>query len=242
MKGFCMNLYETAIVAFIDLDYSLYKKFLYQALFAHHKQNRFKRLAVAKFVAFHFPLWALVKAGLLSKDYFYRINAANLAWLVKGVPIERADAIWDWVIDHEILPNLRPEVVRAVDKHKSEGHRIILISGSFTPLLERLIQRLEFESAIATPLAEKNGRYTGQIVPPINVGQGKLERLHQYLKGPGKNINLAESYFYTDSIVDVPVLEIVGHPVVVYPDPELAKLAAARGWLKIGDRHRDVRK
>jgi HAD superfamily hydrolase (TIGR01490 family) len=231
---------KNSVAAFIDMDYTLTKIFLYQALFAHHKQHRFKRLAVVRFVAFHFPLWVLVKAGLLSKDYFYRINAANLAWLVKGVPIERADAIWDWVIDHEILPNLRPEVVGAIDKHKSEGHRIILISGSFTPLLENLAQHLEFESAIATPLAEKNGRYTGRIIPPINVGQGKLERLHQFLKGPGKNISLAESYFYTDSIVDAPVLEIVGHPVVVYPDPELARVAAARGWPVIGDRHDDV--
>lgn len=232
---------KNSIAAFIDMDYTLTKIFLYQALFAHHRQNKFKRLSVARFVAFHFPLWILVKAGLLSKDYFYRINAANLAWLVKGVPIERADAIWDWVIDHEILPNLRPEVVRAVDKHKSQGHRIILISGSFTPVLERLVQRLEFESAIATPLAEKNGYYTGQIIPPINVGQGKLERLNQFLKGPGKNINLAASYFYTDSVVDVPVLEIVGHPVVVYPDPELAKLAAAHGWPVIDDNRDGVR-
>jgi HAD superfamily hydrolase (TIGR01490 family) len=143
--------------------------------------------------------------------------------------------IWDWIIDHEILPNLRPEMIKVIDNHRKQGHRIILISGSFKPLLERLVQRLNIECAIATPLVEKNGRYTGRIVSPINVGQGELERLNQYLEGPGKNINLGESYFYTDSIVDAPVLEIVGHPVAVFPDPELSEMASVRGWPMIGD-------
>jgi HAD superfamily hydrolase (TIGR01490 family) len=143
--------------------------------------------------------------------------------------------IWDWIIEHEILPNLRPEMVRVIDWHKSEGHRIILVSGSFTPLLDWVVWRLEYESAIATPLVEKNCRYTGRIVLPINVGQGKLERLSHFMKGSGEEIKLAESYFYTDSIVDAPVLEIVGHPIAVFPDPEVSEMASVCGWPMIGD-------
>ncbi len=237
-----MNANKSTIAAFIDMDYTLYKKYLWQALFAHHKQNRFKRLTVVRFVAFHFPLWQMAKAGLVSKEFFYRINAANLAWLVGGVSIERAERIWDWVIDHEILPNLRPEMQAVIDDHQNQGHMLILISGSFTPLLDKLKVFLGVEHAIATPLVVKAGHYTGNIVPPLNVGQGKVERLKRFLEALGKEIDLGKSYFYTDSIVDAPVLRMFGHPVVVYPDPELANLAAAHGWPVIGDSHTEVRK
>ena len=224
---------KSNIAAFIDMDYTLYKKFLYQALFAHHLQKRFKRFAVIRFVAFHFPLWQLVKAGLLSKKFFYRINAANLAWLVGGVSVERAEKIWDWVIDHQIIPHLRPEMVAEIEYHQKQGHRIILISGSFKPLLDKVAARLEIERAIATPLAVKDGRYTGKIIPPLNVGEGKVQRLEQFLDEPGNRIDLAKSYFYTDSFVDTPVLEMFGHPVAVYPDSELLKLAIERRWTVI---------
>ncbi|HEY5672055.1 MAG TPA: HAD-IB family hydrolase [Anaerolineales bacterium] len=232
-----MSVLKNDVAAFIDLDNTLYTKFLWQALFAHHRRNRFKRLVVARFVAFHFPLWQLAKAGLVPKDLFYRINATNLAWLVGGVSIERAERIWDWIIDHEILPNLRPEMQAVIEDHRNQVHRVILISGSFTPLLDKLAIRLGLECAIATPLVVKDGHYTGKIVPPLNIGQGKVERLQRFLNDRGNEIDLEKSYFYTDAFVDAPVLEMFGNPIAVYPDSHLAALAAERGWSVIGCAH-----
>jgi len=181
------------------------------------------------------PLWLLYEGHVLSRDFFYRAHATNLAWLVGGVSVERAVAIWEWMLENEILPHLRPEMQAAIEDHQRQGHRVFLFSGSFTPILDALASRLGVERAIATPLAVKDGRYTGKIIPPLNVGQGKVERLRQFLDGPGREIDLAASFLYTDSIVDALVLEMFGYPVAVYPDPELASLAAARGWPVIGD-------
>ena len=221
---------KSNIAAFIDLDGTLCDIFLWQALFRHHSQLRFKRATMYAFIAFHMPLWLLSKAHLFPQGFFYQLHATNLAWLVSGVSVERSERIWEWVLENEIIPHLRPQMLAAVEDHQGQGHRVILISGSFTPLLDDLAVRLGLEGAIATPLAIKNGRYTGKIVPPLNVGHGKVERLERFLHGMGQEIDLCESHFYTDSIVDAPVLELVGHPVVVYPDAELASLAAARGW------------
>ncbi|UCH60349.1 MAG: HAD-IB family hydrolase [Anaerolineales bacterium] len=229
-----MSVLKNDIAAFIDLDNTLYTKFLWQALFTHHRINRFKRLALVRFVVFHFPLWQLVRVGLIPGDLFYRINATNLAWLIGGVQIERAERIWDWIIDYEILPNLRPEMKIVIENHQTQAHRVIMISGSFTPLLNKLTVRLGLECAIATPLVVKDGHYTGKIIPPLNIGQGKVERLLCFLNGRGKEIDLERSYFYTDSFVDVPVLEMFGNPVAVYPDESLVALAAERGWTVIG--------
>ena len=233
-----MNALESNIAAFIDMDFTLYKKYLYQGLFAHHNQTKFRRSSLAFFIAYHFPIWQLMKLGLVSKEYLYSQHSRNLAWLVRGVSVERADTIWDWVLENEIIPYLRPEMVVAIDDHKRQGHRIILSSGSFSPLLDKVVTYLEIESAIATPLEENNGRYTGRIIPPLNVGEGKVERLHQFLEGPGKGIDLAKSYFYNDSFVDLPVMGMFGYPVAVYPDEFLAEMAKSQGWQIIGIEHR----
>ena len=89
--------------------------------------------------------------------------------------------MWEWVIENEITPHLRPEMLAIIEEHKGKGHRIILISGSFAPLLDKLVIRLGVETAIATPLEAKDGRYTGRIVPPLNIGKGKVERLRDFL-------------------------------------------------------------
>lgn len=221
--------------AFIDLDGTLCEIYLWQGLFAHHLQNRFKRSALYSFIAVHFPIWLLYEVKLLSKDVFYRLHATNLAWLVRGVSVTRADRIWDWVIEHQITPRLRPEMLASIEGHKIEGHKIFLISGSYMPVLEKLVTVMELDGTIATPLEVKDGRYTGRIVPPLNVGHGKAERLKQFLEDHDKEIDLSASYFYNDSIVDVPVMELFGHPIAVYPDKELAALAKSIGWPMIGD-------
>lgn len=218
------------ITVFVDFDFTLFSKFLWQALFAHHIRNRFKRLAIARFVAFHFPIWLATKLGILPLSKFYTIHATNLAWLMAGVTADRADEIWDWVIENEIIGNLRPEMLARIKEHKRLEHRIVIISGSFLPLLERLARRMQLDAVIATPLASKNGRYTGEIEPPLNIGEGKLQRLMHYLENTDSEIELADSFFYTDSIIDLPVLELFGHPIAVFPDAELAQIAKTRDW------------
>lgn len=224
---------ETAV--FIDLDGTLCDQYLWQALFAHHRKNQFNRGIMYAFIAFHTPLWLLYETHLLSQDFFYRQHGTNLAWLLRGVSIQRSEEIWDWVIENQIIPHLRPEMLAAIEDHQNQSHRVILNSGSFAPLLDELTLRLGFERAIATPLVIKDGQYTGKIVPPLNIGQGKVERLIQFLDGSGKEIDLTKSFFYTDSFVDAPVMEMFGHPVAVYPDNELAKLAAAQDWPVVGN-------
>jgi len=116
-------------------------------------------------------------------------------------------------------------MLAAIKDHLHKGHRIILVSGSFTPILDKVVAYLDIERAIATPLAVKKGKYTGRIIPPLNMGQGKADRLDHFLKGPGKEIDLTRSFFYTDSIMDLPVMNMVGNPVAVYPDELLAEKA-----------------
>ena len=229
-----MSSQKNSIAAFIDFDGTLCDIYLWQALFTHHKKLRYKRATMYKFIGYHMPLWLLYKVHILSQDFFYRTHATNLAWLLKGVSIERAEAIWEWLIENEIKHHLRPEMLAAIENHKRHGHRVILISGSFMPLLEKLAIHIGVDGVIATPLEVKDGYYTGKILPPLAIVGGKVERLEGFLDTPEGDIDLTKSYFYTDSIVDIPVMEMFGHPVAVFPDTELGSLAAAHGWKVIG--------
>lgn len=219
---------------FVDLDGTLCEIFLWQALFSHHRTNRFKLGSLYLFIAFHMPIWIVHKAKLVSKETFYTLHATNLAWLLKDVPLARAEAIWDWVVDHEILPRVRPEMAHELETHKAVEKKIYLMSGSFSPLMDKLVSTMKLTGAIATPLEERNGRYTGRIIPPLGIGHGKAERLRRFLDELDEPIDLSNSNFYTDSYLDMPVMELFGNPIAVYPDKLLAAEAEERGWTTIG--------
>ena len=74
----------------------------------------------------------------------------------------------------------------------------------------------------------RDGRFTGEAVRPVCYGAGKIYWAERFAQRHG--IDLERSYFYTDSITDLPVLERVGEPRVVNPDPRLRRAAVRRGW------------
>jgi HAD superfamily hydrolase (TIGR01490 family) len=221
---------ENSSAVFMDLDGTLYDGYIWLGLTRHHLQHRIKLIELARYLGLHLPLWPLLKLKLISPDTFYQSWGIHMAWLIRGISVERAQKIWTWLIDKEILPNLRPEMTAAIRRHKAKNHLVFLLSGTFQPLLLALADRLGVDGAIATPLVVENGEYLGKIHAPLNVGQGKVKRIEDFLQDVERQIDLAQSYLYTDSIVDLPVLRIVGFPVAVYPDRSLAKVAQSRSW------------
>jgi phosphoserine phosphatase len=224
-------------LALFDLDGTLYRGYTWLALREYYELHRFKLFTLYKFLFAHLPLFAFYKLKLLPRDNVYTAWGANMAWLLKDVPLEQGDVIWNWIVEQNYLPHMRPEMEAALEQHLADGLEIVILSGSFQPLLEAFAERINVPYVIGTPLAVNDGAYTGKIVPPLNVGQWKLDRLNTFLHKQNENYDLEHSYFYTDSIVDSPVMEIVGHPVAVYPDQPLATLARERGWQLIGEPH-----
>ena len=73
-----------------------------------------------------------------------------------------------------------------------------------------------------------DGRYTGRAIEPLCFGPGKVQLAARYAERFG--LSLGDATFYSDSLSDLPMLEAVGRPVVVHPDPRLRRLATQRGW------------
>ena len=81
---------------------------------------------------------------------------------------------------------------------------------------------------LVTQLVVRDGRFTGEAVRPVCYGAGKIYWAERFAER--QDIDLGRSYFYTDSITDLPVLERVGEPRVINPDPLLRRAAVRRGW------------
>lgn len=132
------------------------------------------------------------------------------------------------IFDEQLAGLIYPQAAELVRSHLESGHTVAIVSGSTRYAVEPLAEFLGVKHAIFTSLEVDDGVLTGRVVEPICFEEGKIYWLRHFIDD--HDIDLARSYFYTDSITDLPLLELVGHPVVVNPDPRLYRTAVRRRW------------
>ena len=223
----------TPAMVFCDLDGTLYTGHIWQALKRHHEERRMKLPTLRFFMATHMALGMLYRLGVVGQERFFRDWAVHMAWLLSGLTPRRAQQVFDWVIAEDVIPKLRRDILARLREHQARGEAVVLLSGTFQPLLATITARLGFNGALGTELVLSDGRYNGRIVPPLCFSEGKAQRLDAYLEAHPE-VDPATCTAYADTFFDLPVLELVGHPVAVYPDPRLATVAAERGWPVVG--------
>lgn len=164
------------------------------------------------------------KLGLLDLE---RALAASLEWVRGRAEAEvRADAeAW---YAAEVRPWVFPAMAATVAAHRRAGHLPVILTSATRYLAEPLAADLGIEYVLVTQLVVRDGHFTGEAVRPVCYGPGKIYWAERFAEAHG--VDLRQSYFYTDSITDLPVLERVGRPRVVNPDPRLRRAAARRGW------------
>jgi HAD superfamily hydrolase (TIGR01490 family) len=124
-----------------------------------------------------------------------------------------------------------PDMCTILEQHRREGHTLALLSSSTSYLATPLARELGVEHLLVTRLEVVDGVFTGRALPPVCYGEGKVYWAKRF--AAENAIDLGASYFYTDSITDLPVLELVGHPRVVNPDRLLRRASRKRGWTVI---------
>ena len=128
----------------------------------------------------------------------------------------------------ELLGLIRPEARALLDQHHAAGRETWIVSASPIELVEPLAIALGMTGGIGTKGEVDNGVYTGRLDGPFCYGEGKAEAISTLAAERG--IDLANSWSYSDSMSDLPMMEIVGNAVSVNPDTELATLSRSRGW------------
>jgi HAD superfamily hydrolase (TIGR01490 family) len=128
-----------------------------------------------------------------------------------------------------VLPRIYPQMLEEVHAHQDAGRATFIVSAAGNGVVEALSQVLGMEGGIGTRYeVGADGNFTGRFDGPFVYGRGKVEAMEAF--AAEHEIDLAQSYAYSDSLSDLPMLRAVGHPVAVNPDPALTEIAAEEGW------------
>ncbi|HEY5791412.1 MAG TPA: HAD family hydrolase [Gammaproteobacteria bacterium] len=127
-----------------------------------------------------------------------------------------------------IAPIVAPGAPALLARHRARGDRLAIITATNRFVTAPIAALLGIDDLLATEPEQVDGRYTGEPAGIPCFREGKVLRLQAWLAETG--MDLADSWFYSDSHNDLPLLEAVTHPVAVDPDPQLRETAAARGW------------
>jgi len=134
----------------------------------------------------------------------------------------------DQWFEKDVLPYLNEEGVRQVRMHQERGDEVAIVTSSTRYGTAPLGKVLDIDDLLCTELEVRDGQLTGELIAPISFGTGKVLLAKRYLAE--RDLGFSDAVFYSDSITDLPLLEAVGHRVVVNPDLRLKRIAKTREW------------
>jgi HAD superfamily hydrolase (TIGR01490 family) len=200
-------------------------------------------LATSSALAFTRPFY---RGGLIRRSDVIRSAYAQFIFLASGADHDQMETMrrymsslvtgWDVAKVREIVaetidviidPAIYDEAVALMDEHRALDRDIVIISSSGTEVVEPIGERLGVDFAVGTQLVVEDGRYTGEILF-YAYGEGKAQAMRDLARERG--YDLTTCFAYTDSITDLPMLDIVGFPTAVNPDADLRRLALERQW------------
>ncbi len=209
------------IGAFFDLDRTLIKGFsakeFFQSRVFSGKMSR--REIVSQFAG------VLVYAR--GKGNFAGLAAVS-AKGVRGVDESVFVQVGEEVYHKNLAETIFPEARAMVAAHLAKGHTVAIISAATPYQVNPIARDLGITEVMCTRMEVEDGKFTGNIIEPACWGEGKAYAARQLAEK--HNLDLAKSFFYTDSAEDLPLLEIVGNPRPMNPDTKLAALAFQNGW------------
>jgi HAD superfamily hydrolase (TIGR01490 family) len=201
-------------------------------------------IAKSSVLAFGKPFY---REGLLSRRTIVKSLYAQVVFMLVGADEQKMEKLRvamsamtrGWNRDHvaEIVrdtltdviePIIYAEALELFDDHHAAGRKVVIVSSAPMEVVEPLTEFLGADEAIGTRAAvDDEGNYTGDL-EYYAYGANKADAIREL--AAREHLDLSGSYAYTDSITDLPMLELVGHPVAVNADKELARVAREREW------------
>jgi HAD superfamily hydrolase (TIGR01490 family) len=190
---------------------------------------------------------AAYKSGMVSRRQIARWAVDHLRFRLKGSTdqdteelVRQVKELLDGVPERQlkrmvpdllagILPRIYPQMIDEVRAHQDAGRPTFIVSAASDGIVQLLSLVLDMDGGIGTRYAlDGDGNYTGDLEGGLTYGDGKVGPMRRF--ADEHDIDLANSYAYSDSVSDLPMLTLVGNPVAVNPDVELARIAKERGW------------
>jgi HAD superfamily hydrolase (TIGR01490 family) len=192
-------------------------------------------------------LWGqfLVDRGIVDKDQYESANAKFYDDYKQGTlniveflnfslqPLANNDTqqLYQWraqFIQEVITPLLLQPAQQLIDKHRNKGDTLLVITATNRFVTEPIVKLYGIDNLLATTPEMKDGKYTGGFNGIPCFRDGKVKLLQEWLRDSGHTMQ--DSWFYSDSHNDLPLLKLVDHPVAVDPDEKLTRFAKEANW------------
>lgn len=160
----------------------------------------------------------------------YEYLAFSLAPLTQFSKTELT-ALHQTFMQEKIQPMMQKKASELLKHHKDQGHFLLMITATNQFVTGPIGDALGMDHIIAPVPEIINDQYTGKVAGIPSFQEGKVTRLNDWLAETGHSME--GSYFYSDSRNDLPLLELVAHPIVVDGDEILTNIAQERGWQHI---------
>jgi phosphoserine phosphatase len=204
-----------------DIEGTLTTGSSWKAIRTYYKSN-INPVKYNRFFLRWIPRYLLVTLGLASRRQAMFDWMADEVRLFQGMALERFREMADWVVEVEMWPKRRREILSEINQAQVQGIKVMVVSSAYQPIVNAFAKKLG-AIPFGTPLALVEGCIKG-IQNPVNAYEFKAERIQSQL---GKS-NIITAYGDTSS--DISMMSLSRYPVAVYPDDELWKVAKARGW------------
>ncbi len=214
---------ETPVAAFFDLDKTI--------------------IAKSSTLAFSRPFF---DEGLINRRSVLKSSYAQFLFLLTAADADQVERLRKhvtqmcagWDVDqvrtivaetlHDIVdPLVFAEAAELIAGHRARGHDVVIVSASGSEIVEPIGEMLGVDTSVASRMQVVDGKYSGEV-EFYCYGEGKRTAIREIAAERGYDLDLC--FAYSDSITDLPMLEVVGHPTAVNPDRALRKAASAAGW------------
>ena len=207
------------VVAYFDLDHTLIDGYSLTALALQHLLNgkiSLPRLCRLSFMYLKYFL------GRIDYDQMLRATVDD----IRGMPEEELSRLGEQAFQTRLAQRIYVEGFKLINTHKQLGHDVVMVTAATSYQARPIARALGIDNICSTGLEIEEGKVNGVV--NTCYGQGKVEAAVAYAQQVGTELSAA--YFYSDSREDLPLLELVGNPVVVNAKARLIKIAQVRGW------------
>jgi HAD superfamily hydrolase (TIGR01490 family) len=190
----------------------------------------------------------LIEEGLLDRDTHTELNdrfyqdykdgkldiMVFLTYQLKPLashPRRQLNALHQRFMERKVRPMMTAKGRALVEKHREAGDLLVVLTATNSFVTAPIAREYGVENLIATDPEQLNGEFTGRVSGTPCFQQGKVNRLLEWLEARGQSLqSFRESWFYSDSHNDLPLMKLVSRPVAVDADPQLTEYAKANGW------------
>ncbi|MGH9461750.1 MAG: HAD family hydrolase [Vicinamibacteria bacterium] len=210
--------------AFYDLDGTLVSTNLVHTFgfYARNDQGILRSLRRTAATLLGIPVFAV--ADLYSRKVF---NDIFFKWY-RNQSEDRLRFLADDLFEDVIKPSIFPGTVELLEKSRSLGLRQVVVTGALDISIQPLLRHLGIEEYVANRLEFVDGVATGRLIPPVMASSTKASWIRTFAEREG--ISLSDCFCYADSMSDLPMLSMVGHPTATNPDLRLRSTALRHDW------------